>query len=151
MIYHSDFRDLFFWLNETKVDYLIVGGFAVAFHGAPRFTGDMDVLVRPDAEHVQRTLSALDRFGFSGKSVTPEYLLSRGKILQLGNVPVQVHIMTSITGVSWEDAWASREAGSYGGVPVLFIGLTALMNNKTAAGRPKDLADLAALRRKALP
>ena len=111
----------------------------------------MDVLVRPDGEHVQRMLSALDRFGFSGKSVTPEYLLSRGKILQLGNIPVQVHIMTSITGVSWEDAWGSREAGSYGGVPVLFIGLTALMDNKKAAGRPKDFADLAALRRKALP
>ena len=72
-------------------------------------------------------LSALDRFGFHTHAVTPEYLLTHGKILQIGRMPVQVHIMTSITGVPWQEAWISRDSGAYGGVPVFFIGKTALM------------------------
>ena len=147
MIYHKDFCDLCSLLNESKVDYLIVGAFAVAFHGAPRFTGDLDVLICPEREHVERMLSALDRFGFHTHAVTPEYLLTHGKILQIGRMPVQVHIMTSITGVPWQEAWISRDSGAYGGVPVFFIGKTELLRNKSAAARPKDLADVQALRR----
>jgi len=78
----------------------------------------------------------------------PEYLLAYSKILQLGRVPVQIHIMTSITGVPWEQAWDSRQQGVYGGVPVFFIGLSALLANKAAAARAKDVADIRALRRK---
>ncbi len=147
-IYHSDFRDLCSLLNENEVEYVIVGGFAVAFHGAPRFTGDLDLLIRPESQHVGRALAALGRFGFDPTGVSPEYLLSQAKILQLGNVPVQIHIMTAITGLSWADAWTSREPGLYGDIPVFFIGSDALVRNKRAAGRPKDLADIAALRRK---
>lgn len=147
MVFQKDFRDLCSLLNEEKIDHLIVGAYAVAFHGVPRATGDLDVLVRPEQEQVQRLLAAVKRFGFPTDDVTPGYLLSHGKILQLGRVPVQVHIMTSITGVSWENAWASRVEGVYGDVPVFFIGLAALLTNKTAAGRSKDLADVKALRR----
>jgi hypothetical protein len=82
--------------------------------------------------------------------VTPEYLLGHSKILQLGRVPVQIHLMTSITGVPWENAWASRKEGLYGGVPVFFIGLSALLANKAAAARAKDVADIKALRRKGI-
>ena len=95
-----------------------------------------------------RLLSAIERFGFPTAGVTPDYLLAHGKILQLGRVPVQIHVMTSITGVCWSEAWASRQQGAYGGVPVFFIGLSALLANKAAAARPKDVADIKALRRK---
>ena len=74
-------------------------------------------------------------------------MLAHSKILQLGRVPVQIHIMTSITGVPWEDAWASRREGLYSGLPVFFIGLSALLANKAAAARAKDIADIRALRR----
>lgn len=99
MVFEKDFRDVCSLLNEEKIDYVIVGGYAVAFHGAPRATGDFDVLIRPELEHVSRLLSAIERFGFPTDEVTPEYLLDHSKILQLGRVPVQIHIMTSISGV----------------------------------------------------
>ena len=148
MVFEKDFRDFCSFLNEEKIDYLVVGGYAVAFHGAPRATGDFDILIRPEHEHVVRLLSAIERFGFPTDGVTPENLLVYSKILQLGRVPVQIHIMTSITGVPWRDAWDSREPGVYGGVAVFFIGLSALVANKAAAARPKDIADIKALRQK---
>ena len=148
MVLAKDFREFCSLLNEEKIDYLIVGGYAVAFHGAPRATGDIDILIRPEHEHVLRLLSAIERFGFPTDSVTPEYLLTYSKILQLGRIPVQIHIMTSITGVEWDVAWGSRQSGVYGEVPVNYIGLSALIANKAAAARPKDIADIKALRRK---
>lgn len=141
----KDFADLCSLLNANGVDFLIVGGYAVAFHGAPRFTGDLDILLRPDAEQVGRMLAALGEFGFPAGEIQPDYLLEHQKILQLGRVPVQVHIMTGITGVNWDEAWASREQGEYGGIPVFFLGRQALIANKRAVGRAKDLADVEAL------
>jgi len=141
----KDFADLCLLLNARGVEYPIVGGYAVVHDGAPRFTGDPDILMRPAVESVEQMLSALGEFGFPAHEVTADYLLARGKILQLGRVPVQVHIMTSISGVSWDEAWESRQQGAYGGVPVFFIGRGALIANKRAAGRTKDLADVEAL------
>jgi hypothetical protein len=147
MEFHKDFAELCSSLNANTVEYLIVGGYAVAFHGAPRFTGDLDVLVRPEASHLTRMLAAVSGFGFPAHDIEPEYILSQKKILQLGRIPVQIHIMTSITGVTWEDAWATRETGSYGGVPIFYIGKSALIVNKKAAGRDKDRADVRALQK----
>jgi hypothetical protein len=96
---------------------------------------------------MSRMLAALDKFGFPTNEVTADYLLDRQKILQLGRVPVQVHLMTRVTGLTWDEAWASRQAGSYGDVPVFFMGRGALLVNKRAAGRLKDLADVEALSR----
>jgi len=143
---HKDFRDLCLLLNAAKVDFLIVGGYALAFHGAPRFTGDLDIYVRPEQDHISRMLTALSEFGFPTGNTSAEYVLKEHKILQLGRNPVQVHVMTSITGVSWSEAWESRERGTYWNVPVYFLGREALIANKTAAGRLKDLADVEALR-----
>jgi hypothetical protein len=145
MDFHQDFRDLCSLLNARGIEYLIIGGYAVAFHGSPRFTADLDILVHPSAEQVSRTLDALKEFGFPTQDLSPEYLLTQEKILQLGRVPMQVHVMTNITGVSWKTAWASRQPGKYGDVAVLFIGREALITNKRAAGRAKDLADVEAL------
>jgi hypothetical protein len=142
---HTDFADLCNLLNTARVEFLIVGGYAVAFHGAPRFTGDLDVLVRPEIEQIARMLQAVRTFGFPAEDVSPEYILERQKILQLGRIPVQIHIMTAISGLSWDEAWASREPGNYGNVPVFYIGRQALITNKMATGRAKDLADIEAL------
>ena len=148
MEFHQDFAELCSLLNANGVEFLIVGGYAVAFHGAPRFTGDIDLLVRPEAEHVACLLNAIQEFGFPVAEISPGYLLEQQNILQLGRVPVQVHLMTSITGLSWEDAWRSRTAGSYGEVPVYYLGLDALLANKKAVGRLKDLGDVEALQRR---
>ena len=142
-----DFADLCSLLNAKSVDYLIVGGYAVAFHGAPRFTGDLDILVHPTIDHVDRLLAALREFGFATSGILPAELLEQNRILQLGRIPVQIHLMTTISGVSWEEAWGSRTLGSYGSIPVFFNGRHALITNKRAAGRLKDLADAEALGR----
>jgi hypothetical protein len=143
----KDFADLCSLLNAKAVEFLVVGGYAVAFHGAPRFTGDLDLLVRPTPDHVQSMLDALQEFGFPTSGITPDYLVQYQKILQMGLVPVQIHVMTNISGVTWDEAWASRERGDYGQVPVFFIGRESLLTNKRAAARSKDLADVEALER----
>lgn len=141
----QDFRDLLALFNAHKVDYLIVGAHALAYHGAPRYTGDMDILVRPDPDNARRILSALNEFGFGSLDVTVEDLALPDKVVQLGITPVRVDIITSITGVSWEDAKAGRAAGTYGGLKVYYIGKKEFVLNKRAIGRKKDLADLEAM------
>jgi hypothetical protein len=106
MEFHKDFEDLCASLNARGVDYLIVGGYALAFHGAPRFTGDLDIFVRPSSDNVTKLLAALRDFGFRETPVDPDELLLERKVLELGRQPVQAHIMASISGVTWETAWA---------------------------------------------
>ena len=141
----SDFRELLECLNAHEVDYLVVGSYALALHGAPRATGDIDLLVKPDPQNAQRVLAALDDFGFTSLRLAPEDFQHPHKVVQLGVSPVRADLITSISGVSWEQAWDTREAGAIAGVPVHFIGREAYIANKRAAGRAKDLADLEAL------
>ena len=129
MIYHKDYAGLFALWNERRIDYLVVGGYAVAFHGAPRFTGDIDLLVRPDEPSVRGVLDTLKEFGFPAEGVSPDYLISAGKILEIGRIPVQIHLMTSISGLVWTEAWDSRVRGRYGDVPVFYLGREALVRS----------------------
>lgn len=140
-----DFRDLLALLNEHGADYLIVGGYALAFHGAPRFTGDIDILVRPDSDNARRVLAALAAFGFSFPNLSAADFENPDQVVQLGVPPVRIDIITSISGVAWEEAGATREPGTFGDVPVSYIGRQAYIKNKRAAGRRKDLADIEAL------
>jgi hypothetical protein len=141
----EDFKELFELLNAHDVDYMIVGGYALAYHGAPRYTGDMDVLVRPDPDNAQRVMQALTEFGFGSVGLDDSDFLSADKVVQLGYPPVRVDIMTSISGVPYEEAFAGRVTGEYGTIPVFFIGRNEFLKNKRAIGRKKDLADLEAL------
>ena len=141
----QDFRDLLALFNAHNVDYIIVGAHALAYHGAPRYTGDMDLLVRPDPENAQRILQALNEFGFGSLGLVAEDFATPGKMIQLGVAPVRVDIVTSITGVTWEDVAAGQVQGKYGNVPVRFIGRKEFILNKQALGRKKDQADLEAL------
>jgi len=140
-----DFRDLLALLNEHHVEFVIVGGYALAFHGAPRYTGDIDIFVRPDAENASRVLAALEAFGFRFPNLTPEDLQHLDKVIQLGVPPVRIDLITSISGVSWQEVDLDKEPGNYGDVPVHYIGRKQYIANKRAIGRKKDLADLEAL------
>lgn len=140
-----DFRELLALFNAHKVEYIIVGGYALAFHGAPRFTADLDILVNPDPGNADRIVEALEVYGFKSAGLTAQDFLSPENVVQLGVPPVRVDIMTSLTGVSWEEAFSGKARGDYGDVPVYFIGREQFVANKRAIGRKRDLADLEAL------
>ena len=140
-----DFRELLALFNGQRVEYLIVGGYALAFHGAPRYTGDLDILVRPDPANSRRILKALTLFGFGSLNLAAADFEHPDQVIQLGQPPVRIDLVTSITGVSWEEAFSSRIPGSFGGVSIHFLGRNAFIRNKEAIGRAKDLADIEAL------
>lgn len=140
-----DFRELLELFNKHEVEYLIIGAYALAMHGAPRYTGDLDILTRPSRANAGRILTALKEFGFESAGLTAGDFETAGKVIQLGVLPVRVDILTSVTGVSWEDAYKNRAEGKYGDLRVFFIGRNQLLVNKRALGRKKDLADLEAL------
>lgn len=140
-----DFRELLALFNAHKVDYLIVGAYALAHYGSPRATGDIDILVRPDEQNAQAILKALGEFGFGSLGLTAQDFSVPDKVIQLGVAPVRIDIVTSLTGVSWKQASAGHKNGFYGDVPVRYIGRADLLANKRALGRKKDIADLEAL------
>jgi len=141
----NDYRELLALFNAHDVDYIIVGAFALAHHGAPRYTGDLDILVRPDAENGQHIVVALKEFGFGSLGLSVEDFIVTGKVVQLGVPPVRVDIVTSLTSVNWEEAAAGRVRGSFGSVPVYYLGKKEFIRNKRALGRMKDLADVEAI------
>jgi len=141
----KDFRDLLELLNAHKVEYLIVGAYALAFHGAPRYTGDIDIYVKPNPTNAQRIMAALNGFGFGSVELSATDFEVEDKVVQLGFPPVRVDIVTSITGVSWEEAASGKVEGTYGGIQVYYIGREQYISNKRVLGRKKDLADLEAL------
>ena len=140
-----DFRDLLELLNDHKVDYIIIDAYALAFHGAPRYTGDIDIFVKSTPINAQRIMAALDEFGFGSVGLKIQDFESPDKVIQLGVPPVRVDIITSITGVSWEETFSGRIEGKYGDIPVHYIGREQFISNKRAIGRKKDLADIEAL------
>jgi len=142
---YPDFKELLALFNKHRVEYLVVGGYALAFHGAPRFTGDLDLYVRPDAGNARRILAALDEFGFGSLELTEDDFRLPGKVVQLGVPPIRVDLITSLSGASWKQADEGKARGTYGDVPVPFIGREAFLANKRATGRTKDLADAEAL------
>jgi hypothetical protein len=142
---YPDFKELLALFNAKKVDYAVVGAYALAYHGAPRHTGDMDILVRPDSENARRILRALNEFGFGSLGLKPEDFTAPDKVVQLGVAPVRIDIVTSLTGVSWEEVAAGRVRGTYGDIEVNYIGKGQFILNKRALGRKKDLADLEAI------
>jgi hypothetical protein len=140
-----DFNEFCGLLNDRHVEFVVVGAHALALHGAPRFTGDLDILVRPTEANAVRLLEAIAEFGFPTAALTPAAVVSPGRIIEMGVVPVQIHVMSHIDGVSWDEVWQGREPATFGSHHVAFIGRNEYLRNKRAAGRPKDLADIAAL------
>jgi hypothetical protein len=144
----KDLREFVELLNSNEVDYLVVGAFAVAWYGYPRFTADLDILVRPDSRNAQRMLEALRQFGFGALGIEAGDLTALGQVIQLGVKPNRIDLLTSVSGVSFEEAWKDRAEGSLDGIPVTFIGRNSLIRNKESTGRAKDLGDAEELRKR---
>jgi hypothetical protein len=142
---NSDFKEFLELLNKHSVEYMVVGGFALAFHGAPRYTGDIDIWVRSDPENANLLIQALKEFGFSLPELTADDFCVADQIVQLGLPPVRIDLLTSISGVTWSEAFPAITREMFQEVLIPFIGKTAYLKNKRASGRPKDLADLDAL------
>jgi hypothetical protein len=140
-----DFNEFCGLLNAHRVEFVIVGAHALAFHGAPRYTGDLDILVRPIEDNAVRLLSAIKAFGFTTIPLAAADVITPTKVIEMGVAPVQIHV-SNIDGVSWEEVWTSRQAGTLGAHPLSFIGRDTFIRNKLVSGRPKDLADVEALR-----
>jgi hypothetical protein len=141
----KDFKEFLALLNEHEVEFIIVGGYALAYHGVPRFTGDIDVFIKSDQQNAERTLKVLGAFGFGSLDIVVKDFLQPNNIIQLGVPPVRINIITSISGVTWEEANTSKEKGLFGDIIVSFMGKKQFIINKRASGRRKDLADLEAI------
>jgi hypothetical protein len=140
-----DFKEILSLLNQNKVEFIIVGSYALAFHGAPRNTGDIDIYVRPTAGNSKKVVKSLDAFGLGSLGLTEKDFEKPGQIIQLGHPPVRIDLLTSISGVTWEEAEAGKAVGKYGDVKVHYLGRVQFAANKRASGRKKDLADLEAI------
>jgi len=137
-----DFEDFLRLLEVHRVDYMIVGGYAVAYHGFPRFTKDIDVFFSDEADNLARLQAALVDFGFQAASVPLETLGRPDAVLAIGVEPVRIDLLNRIAGVRYADARPKTVRGRYGGVEVTFIGKEDLLRNKRASGRPRDLGDI---------
>ena len=141
----SDFKDFLQLLNENHVEYLLVGGYAVSYHGHPRTTGDMDIWVDTTPENAVRVVAALQSFGFGSTAPAPEMFSQPDLVIRMGNPPLRIELLTGISGVEFGDCWKARETAVLDGITVNIINLDSLKANKKASGRLKDLNDLANL------
>jgi predicted nucleotidyltransferase len=140
-----NFADFLKSLNANRVEYLVVGGYAVGYHGFVRATGDLDVFVRLSRPNAEALHAAFKNFGFDVPELTVAVLMEPGKIVRIGVPPLRLEVMNGISGVTFDQCYARRLEENIAGVRVCFIDRESLILNKQAAGRPKDLADLAAL------
>jgi hypothetical protein len=143
-----DFKELLSIFNAHSVKYLIVGGYAVSFHAQPRVTKDIDLLIKPDPDNAKAVYAALAEFGAPLEGFTPDDFGERGKFFRMGREPVAVDILPEIAGVDFDRAWERRVEGVIdmaSGLTAHFISGADLVAAKLAAGRPQDMADVAAL------
>lgn len=138
----QDFKEFLRLLRSHGVRYLLVGGYAVGYHGYPRPTGDLDIWVAIEPENAERVVAALREFGFAVPELTKDLFMQRQKVVRMGEVPFRIEIMTSISGVSFDECYAQRVEDVIDGEEVLLIDLENLKKNKRASGRLKDLADV---------
>ena len=139
---NKDFKEFIELLNKNNVRYLIVGGYALAFHGYPRYTKDIDFWIWLDKENARNILKALKGFGFSSLDLKEDDFLSPGYVVQLGQPPGRIDLLTSVTGLEFEECYKSKEHIETQGVEIDFLDLESFKKNKKAVGRYQDLADL---------
>lgn len=137
----NDWKEFIELLNEAGVEYVIVGAHVLGFHGIPRLTNDIDFLVRPTKDNSERIVRVLRDFGFEPMNLKPEDFQETGTFVQLGYAPNRIDVITSIAGVSFDEAWRGRVEGEFAGVHARFLGAEEFIASKKAAGRKKDLGD----------
>jgi hypothetical protein len=138
----SDFADLLQAFAAHEVRFLVVGAYALAYHGRPRTTGDLDVWVEPEPDNAKRVMAALRDFGAPMRDLSEEDFARPGVVYQMGLVPYRIDVLTRITGVTFPEAWQTRKEGVLGQCKVFYLGKEAFIRNKLATGRHKDLADV---------
>ena len=141
----QDFREFLELFNAKGVEYMIVGSYALAYYGAPRYTGDIDLFVRRTEVNAQRIICALNEFGFAFPNLTWNDFVKDDTVIQLGVPPVRIDILTFLSGITWDTASNHKVPDEIDGVPVFVIGRDDYIVNKKASGRAKDVADLEAL------
>jgi len=144
-VLNPDFRDFVASLNASGARYLVVGGYAVAMHGHPRYTKDIDIWLEATPENARRMVAALEAFGFGSLGVSESDFLVPDRIIQMGLPPNRIDLLTSLTGVDFASCYPARVRVDIDGLPVDFIDLENLKKNKRAVGRNQDLADIEAL------
>lgn len=142
MEFPNDFKEFIELLNKHKVQYLIVGGFAVGFHSRPKFTNDIDFWINNTTDNASLIIKVLKDFGFGKLDITIEDLQSPNKIIQLGNEPMRIDLLTSVSGLNFNDAFKNKIVAKYFNVKTNFINMKDLIQNKTASGRKKDKFDI---------
>jgi hypothetical protein len=143
----DDFRDILVAFAQAEVEFLVVGAHALAAHGVPRVTGDMDLWIRPTTANARLVWLALGAFGapLHELDVREQDFTTPEIVAQFGVPPFRIDIMTSISGVTWDEAWPDRFDGHLFDVPVAFLGKATFLRNKMASGRPKDVRDVRSL------
>lgn len=149
MILEKDFVDFLKLLNEYEVEYLVIGGYALGFHGFPRTTGDIDIWINRTEANAKKMIGVIDEFGFSALVLIKKDLLEKGIITQLGYPPLRIDILNEIDGVEFIKAVKNKLIFQAAQIPVTFIGIEDFIKNKEASGRRKDLIDLKQLKKKA--
>ena len=144
---NQDFREFFESLDRHNVRYLLVGGYAMAAHGHPRFTKDLDVWVWMDPANSKAVVAALAEFGFGSLGLTEADFLTADTVIQLGYPPQRIDLLTTPSGVTFEDCWDGRSTIDIDGLAIPVLGIRGLIANKTAAGRDQDIVDAKVLRR----
>jgi len=137
-----DFKEFLKLLNAHQVEYLLIGGYAVGYHGYPRATADMDIWIAMDPANARKIVAVLKEFGFNLPDLSPELFLKEWQVIRLGVPPVRIEIATTISGVNFRECYAEKVLGELDGEQVKLIGLKHLKINKKASGRHQDLADL---------
>ncbi|MBD2428123.1 DUF6036 family nucleotidyltransferase [Phormidium sp. FACHB-1136] len=139
---NQDFKEFIQSLNDNQVNYLVIGGYAVALHGYPRYTKDIDIWVEMTPENAANMLKALDQFGFASLNLQAEDFLTPDQVIQLGYPPSRIDLITTPDGVDFSTCYTNRLTVEIDGIAVDFIDLENLKRNKSASGRLQDLADL---------
>ena len=147
MILNKDFKEFLELLNENKVRYLVIGGFAFAYYAEPRYTKDIDIWVDTTEENIGRLLETIKEFWQSDPGITAEDFRAEDFIIQLGNEPIRIDLINSIENVEFAKAWEKRVIGEYGNIQINFIALDDLIKNKESTGRERDLLDAAYLKK----
>lgn len=138
----QDFKEFLSLLRSNGVEYLLIGGYAVGYHGYPRATGDMDIWIALHPDNARRMVDTLREFGFDTPQLSPDLFLQDRSMVRMGNIPIRIEITTTVSGVAFDECYAERVEDTIDGVEVSIINLHHLKANKRASGRHKDLTDL---------
>lgn len=148
MIFEPDFIDFIDLLNQHQVAYMVVGAHALAYHGRPRHTGDLDIWIKPSEDNAAKMVAVLKDFGFGSLGLTEADFLKEDYVTQLGYPPLRIDILNTISGVAFDEAYANMVEGEVDDLKINFINVEEFIRNKEATGRKKDLGDIAAIKKK---